>query len=399
VRATPGADGIKDGRACNVAGVRWETYQQTEVEPNRARDTTTQLASSLIRDGTKMERTPQWEEFIIDGRRVRYEIDEEDDDSENDSDNIESSTIEHWDFIKPWPVKLKSLMQRVERALNWRPAKEFNQTELVFEMSREAASRNIEVLARYDFDLHQLITGPESENTPLRPGSEFRSTELLRAICKNHPLWPRIEKTLTEGFTMPLTQLPEIDRVQDVFEAIHYGNHKSTQKNPAVVREMLKEEVERGWQLVLPCSSIPLIPSTIVSPLGLVSQNMINEHGQTITKWCITHDQSFWFQSNMSINSRVEKDRLARCMYGTALHRFIHAIVHYRRRFGEIPLLLAKFDLKSAYRRAHFSGVSALQSIVTTVGLQTQKKAPEKIKILPETDSDGAENELALILL
>jgi hypothetical protein len=56
-------------------------------------------------------------------------------------------------------------------------------------------------------------------------------------------------------------------------------------------------------------------------------------------------------------------------MYGTALWRFIHAIVHYRRRFEGIPLLMAKFDLKSAYRRAHFSGISALQSIATSVGL------------------------------
>jgi hypothetical protein len=66
----------------------------------------------------------------------------------------------------------------------------------------------------------------------------------------------------------------------------------------------------------------------------------------------------------------VKKEELAaNCLYGTALKRFLHAIVHYRRRFPCTPLLMAKFDLKSAYRRAHFSGTSALQSVATSIGL------------------------------
>jgi hypothetical protein len=64
-----------------------------------------------------------------------------------------------------------------------------------------------------------------------------------------------------------------------------------------------------------------------------------------------------------------DENELANCLYGSALKRFIHAIVHYRRCFPSTSLLMTKFDLKSAYRRAHFLGVSALQSIATTVGL------------------------------
>jgi hypothetical protein len=59
-------------------------------------------------------------------------------------------------------------------------------------------------------------------------------------------------------------------------------------------------------------------------------------------------------------------------MYGTALKRFLHSIVKYRLRFPDKPILMAKFDLKSAYRRAHFSGISALQSIATSRGLTAQ---------------------------
>jgi hypothetical protein len=83
-------------------------------------------------------------------------------------------------------------------------------------------------------------------------------------------------------------------------------------------------------------------------------------------------------------------------MYGTALRRFIHAIVHYRRRFGAIPLLMAKFDLKSAYRRAHFSGISALQSIATTVGLATD--IPNQVnQAQPEVTRSEPDSELAFI--
>jgi hypothetical protein len=174
---------------------------------------------------------------------------------------------------------------------------------------------------------------------------------------------------MTTGFTMPLEALDDKERLKDVQEALRYGNHKSTQQNPAIVREMLNDEVNRGWQLVLPFDSIEQIPEAIVSPLGLVCQNTINELGETIQKWRITHDQSFKFQSGTSVNSRVQQEKLTDCMFGSALRRFIHSIIHYRRKHPSTPLLMAKYDLKSAYRRAHLSGVYALQSVATSQGL------------------------------
>jgi hypothetical protein len=138
---------------------------------------------------------------------------------------------------------------------------------------------------------------------------------------------------------MTLEKLDDNERLKDVQEALTYGNHKSTQLNPAVVREMLNDEVVRGWQLVLPCDSIVRIPETIVSPLGLVCQNTINEVGETIKKWRITHDQTFRFQSGTSVNSRVQKEKLTDCMFGSALRRFIHSIIYYRRKHPSTPLL------------------------------------------------------------
>jgi hypothetical protein len=271
--------------------------------------------------------------------------------------------------IHPWPVRLKPWIGYIAKAIEWTPPTPFNATALRFETLMEAAEHNFRVLEQRKFDLQAIITGPESENTPIRPGSEFRPIHFLDRILRNHPLWPRARRTMTRGFTMPLTDIPEMDREQDVREALNYGNHKSTLLNPSVVLEILDDEVKHGWQLVLPSRQVSRIPGTIVSPLGLVQQNSINEHGETIVKWRLTHDQSFQFASETSVNSRVIKDQLAQCMYGSALKRFLHAIVKYRGRFPNTPLLMAKFDLKSAYRRAHFSGISALQSIATNHGL------------------------------
>jgi hypothetical protein len=271
--------------------------------------------------------------------------------------------------IRPWPERLKPLLQQIEDALRWKPRLPFDKTEFEFEATANAAVTNLHVLEQNNFDLQRIITSDAARNTPLRPGSEFRPLYLLEPIFGSHPLWPRVRRMLTVGFTMPLNQLDDTDRVVDVLEALRYGNHKSTLKNPDIVREILNDEVKHGWQLVLPCDSIAKIPETIVSPLGLVCQNTINEKGESTTKWRITHDQSFKFQSKTSVNSRVRTEELANCMYGAALKRFIYSIVNYRRRHPATPLLMAKYDLKSAYRQAHLSGVSALQSIATTRGL------------------------------
>jgi hypothetical protein len=273
--------------------------------------------------------------------------------------------------INPWPKRLKPLIGAIANAMAWKPPKPFDPTSMCFEPTMAAAQHNLGILEDHDFDLQKIITSSEAANTPLRPGSEFRPIEVLNDVFLNHPLWPRVRRTLARGFTMPLRDLPELERVDDVYEALRYGNHKSTHANPEIVLEMLNEEVRYGWQLVLPASSIPKVPGSIVSPLGLVKQTSIDESGKSIVKWRLTHDQSFRFESETSVNSRVEKEKLANCLYGNALRRFIHAIVIYRRRFPKTPLLIAKFDLKSAYRRMHFSGMSALQSIATSNGLHS----------------------------
>jgi hypothetical protein len=200
---------------------------------------------------------------------------------------------------------------------------------------------------------------------------------------------------LENGFELPLNELDELARVQDVYDALAYGNHKLASKHSGPLIQILEEEVQHGWQLVIPSSIVPKIPGSIVSPMGVVKQNTINEHGHVTTKWRLTHDQSFAFSSGTSVNSRVRQDELMDCFYGWALKRFLHAIVHYWLRFPTTPLLLAKYDLKAAYHRVHFKWESALQSIVTLKGIAPLSNSePDR----SDEDREGIE-QLALISL
>jgi hypothetical protein len=62
---------------------------------------------------------------------------------------------------------------------------------LQFEWSPQAAAKNQEVLASFDWDLGRALA--DQGQSPLAPGSEFRLS-ILRPLCGRHPLWPNVAK-------------------------------------------------------------------------------------------------------------------------------------------------------------------------------------------------------------
>ncbi|MGH7974512.1 MAG: hypothetical protein ACREBR_03205, partial [bacterium] len=67
--------------------------------------------------------------------------------------------------------------------------------------------------------------------------------------------------------------------------------------------------------------------------------------------------------SGNSVNIRTIVEELQPCMFGQALRRMLHYIADCRRRHPKTRILMGKFDIKAAYRRAHFHGISASESI------------------------------------
>jgi hypothetical protein len=96
-------------------------------------------------------------------------------------------------------------------------------------------------------------------------------------------------------------------------------------------------------------------------------QFTLDASGDIVDKERLTHDQSFKWQSGTSINSRVDKDKLQRCMYGRCLMRLLCWIVAAQRRFPNKPIVLQKIDVKSAYRRCHLNAATAIKTITQLI--------------------------------
>jgi hypothetical protein len=146
-------------------------------------------------------------------------------------------------------------------------------------------------LQRYQFDLGAALSCQPF--SALTIGSEFRDHTVLATICGNHPLWPKVKIMLTEGSQYPLRPLDEAHRLEDIRANLVRGNHQSAKAQSNRILKMMTSEVENGWQLILPRVAIFLLPSAILGPLGIVTQDTISEQGEIVPKWRLTHDQSF----------------------------------------------------------------------------------------------------------
>ncbi len=275
-------------------------------------------------------------------------------------------------LIRLWPPPQAQLLQSIRTALSWKP-KARTVPIFKFEFSEEAAAHNFDILQQHDFDLNKIML--HDPHSPLRPGSEFRPVGLLEPILGTHFLWPRVRDTMLHGAHYHLFPLDDALRHQDLEEAIVFGNHKSAIKHGPETLATLRKEISKGWQLPIPMDRLLDIPHLVLTPVGMAEQTKLQASGERLPDLRLTHNMSMTFTpSGTSLNSRVDTSQLSKCVYGFALTRFINAIVELRRRHPESIIYLSKFDLKSAYRRIHLRGKAALQSCVSTQGLQESEE-------------------------
>lgn len=221
----------------------------------------------------------------------------------------------------------------------------------MFESTDAAAAHNASILQRFDYDLAKAFQAQHT--SPVGIGSEFRNPALLDDLLCRHPLWRRLRPMLEFGAHVPLAPMSTKSRLQDLTWHLQRGNHKSADKNQPKIRELLNEDVIHGYSLILPLNCLPHLKNASIAPLGLQEQGTINELGERVTKWRMTHDQTFPGESGLSVNRRTDMAALQPCMFGFALSRLLHYIVDLRSRHPTSPILIGKIDLKAAYRRAH----------------------------------------------
>ncbi len=129
---------------------------------------------------------------------------------------------------------------------------------------------------------------------------------------------------LSNGSTWPLLPLNDINRLLDIDNALAFGNHKGEDQQPELLLKLVRDDVDRGFALPLPLDKIKKIPGVLLAPLNIQLQETINERGKIIPKDRLTHDQSWKWQSETSVNSRVDEEQLMLCYFGQALKRIIN---------------------------------------------------------------------------
>ena len=134
-------------------------------------------------------------------------------------------------------------------------------------------------------------------------------------------------------------------------------------KNEDALKKIIENNITKGYALPPPKDLLFDIPHTSLAPLGCIDQETINERGERTSKFRMTHDQSFLGPSGHLVNERVIKEALPNCMYSFAMSRILHYIISIRSRHPSVKFFTSKFDLDSAYRRAHLSGSTALESL------------------------------------
>jgi len=256
-----------------------------------------------------------------------------------------------------WPTNLLSIVKQILKE----PPRPMNETKFKFDISNTAAQHNWNILQQYANLGEALIA---DKNSPLRYGSEFRSTTSLEKVFNCHPLWPRFKSILTHGIQFPLAPLTNEIRRKDTIEALAYGNHKGAHTHQEFFNQLLQKDVKHGYSLVIPISAVLKIKGALLAPLNIAEQFTISEFGEVVQTQRLTHNQSKVFSaSNTSVNSRVNKDALQDCMYGHMIVRLVHYIVALRLREPDQIILMQKTDYKSAYRRAHLHWETAIQTL------------------------------------
>jgi hypothetical protein len=171
-----------------------------------------------------------------------------------------------------------------------------------------------------------------------------------------------MRSVLTFGSSWPIAPLYETEREIDIEEAIIFRNHKGTVKQQDLLIKLMKDNMTQGFALQLPLNKIALIPGILLAPLNIQAQSTINEWGENIPKDRLMHDQSWKWQSKMSVNSKVEKEKLMPCYFGRAIKCLKNWAVAARRKYPNKRILATKLEIKAAYRQCHLNAMTAIQT-------------------------------------
>ena len=82
----------------------------------------------------------------------------------------------------------------------------------------------------------------------------------------------------------PLSPIDEHDRLLDIDDAFAFGNHKGATKQPEQLKQLITNDINYGFAMVVPLSKIANLPHVCMAPLNVAPQHSIDEYGNVVEK-------------------------------------------------------------------------------------------------------------------
>lgn len=269
--------------------------------------------------------------------------------------HIGSTTSLPNEIANPFPIKKpskprqQSTLVRLLRAAYHSVCPTPSASKFKFESTPEAATYNSRILEEANFDLaNVLATEPSS---CCQPTAELRHSSVLFPLFDLSPTTAdKLKEMMTSGISYPIED-PYPERQDDVEAAMQEENNASTRGSEEFISKALDKEVGRGWQIPILPDIIPKLVGAGRIKLGVAKRIFIDMFGELFTKSRVTHDCSQPQQSGKSVNLMCVKEKLQATRYGKAFYRYLLNLYNARHHHPNIPILQAKFDMDSAYRR------------------------------------------------
>jgi hypothetical protein len=232
-------------------------------------------------------------------------------------------------------------------------------------MSDASCLHNQNVLESFGYDLKRVMD--DNTGSTISFGSEFQPADQLRPLLSRHPLFDAMEKFIYHG--MPYIFSRELTAKESLMEltaSIARGNHKSATDELEQVKKLISKDVTHGFSVPFPVSTVTLLPSPVVTPLGLAKQWTLDNKGDRVPKFWMTQDLSFSSSDPthaISINKRIDMTSYPEMIYGWCCSRTLHFIASLRYHHPRCRILIAKYDFSDAYRRIAHSAQAAHQTI------------------------------------
>ena len=235
----------------------------------------------------------------------------------------------------------------------------------IHERSTEAAEKNSELIANFDFDLQKTFNA--FPHSTISPGSEFRQAEVLEPLLRFHPFWPKIARELRDGATYTFKNPKPSDETRRAENEalITYGNHSSAKKRPEALIKVSQKDTIHGWAFPITFDCARRIRHGRFGPLGVAQHAGITEKGEIVMKDRLAHDQTFSTGIAPSLNQAVDDSDDIELVYGWCIERLIHQIIALRLEFPDMKIFVCKFDWGAAYRQINGDGLLAANALTT----------------------------------